>query len=58
MEPYLNKRHFCTNINTPLFADVQVVMVDLEDTLQKAIFILQHMAKNLEWKFNQENLRR
>jgi hypothetical protein len=63
MEPYLHKRHYVyfinrTKINTILFAEAQVIIADSEDTLQKAIFILQNMAENLEWKFYQENLRR
>ena len=61
MEPYLHTRHILsisTQINTLLCADIPVIISDLEDNLQGAEFTLQNIAKNLEWKYHQKNLRR
>ena len=61
MEPYLHTRHILsisTQINTLLCADIPVIISDLEDNLQGAEFTLQNIAKNLELKYHQKNLRR
>jgi hypothetical protein len=53
MEPDLYKRHYFINqhkIKHSAFADVQVIIANSADNLQRGVFTLQNMAKNLEWK--------
>jgi len=48
----------CKKRSTLLLADGQVTPADSEDNLQRGVFTLQNTAKNMEWKYNQKNLKR
>ena len=60
MEPNVYKRHYFINQNqnTVRFADDQGITADSEDNLQRGVFTLQNIAKMLEQKYHQKNLRR
>ena len=47
-----------TKVSAVLFGDDQFIIAHSADSLQRRVFALQKIEKNLEWKYHQKNLRR